>query len=174
MKEIWKDILGYEGKYQVSNAGKIKNVVRGTIKAGQIQKDGYEKLVLYKDNFYKSYYVHRLVLTTFIGNGKDKDQANHLDGNKANNYLENLEWCTRGENMKHADKLGLRKMPKGKDHYKALLTEKEVLMIREKYHNRGSTLSKLAREYKANVGSVYNIVKGISWKHLPMPNTIKE
>lgn len=107
MVEIWKDIPNYKG-YQVSNLGNVKNVNTEKILKGGIKR-GYREVILIKDNKRKYKLVHRLVAETFIPNMNDYPQVNHIDGNKLNNNISNLEWCTRSENMKHAYKIGLEK-----------------------------------------------------------------
>lgn len=99
MKEIWKDIIGYEGIYKISNKGRIKNKYK--ILKQVLDKDWYYRIGLSKDNNRKYYYVHRLVLQTFVPNPNNYPVVNHKDQspnkkNKivANNNVENLEWCT--------------------------------------------------------------------------------
>lgn len=107
-KEIWKDIEGYEGLYQVSNLGRVKsNLRKGRILKPSTTHDGYYNLTLSKNGQLKTYRVHRLVCSAFISNPLNKSEVNHIDGNKKNNSIENLEWCTRSENAKHAHKTGL-------------------------------------------------------------------
>lgn len=108
MKEIWKDIPGYEGLYQASNLGRIRSLIRNKILIGGI-KNGYREVILCKNGKRKYMLVHRLIAQTFLENKKNKPQINHIDGNKHNNNVNNLEWCTRSENMKHAYKIGLQK-----------------------------------------------------------------
>ena len=118
--EIWKDIKGYEGLYQVSNLGRIKSLDRiivypnnmssrffkSKIQKPCLNSNGYLFCDLYKNSNRKRFYIHRLVLTSFIGLEKGKD-VNHINGIKTDNKLSNLEWLTRSENMKHAFKIGL-------------------------------------------------------------------
>lgn len=120
MEEIWKDIEGYEGLYQVSNMGRIKSLERYKENHGKLQKveekiktiniknSGYQFVQLYKNNKYKNLMVHRLVAQAFIPNVDNKPQINHIDGNKLNNNVTNLEWCTNSENNKHAWNTGLK------------------------------------------------------------------
>lgn len=118
--ELWKDIKGFEGRYAVSTYGRIKSLPRSVDNhTGKIEiKErilkqrpdfkGYMRIDL-KDNNGKRCYlgVHRIVAMTFIDNPLNKPQVNHIDGNKANNRVENLEWNTNSENQKHAYKMGL-------------------------------------------------------------------
>lgn len=114
MKEIWKDIVGYEGLYQVSNLGEIKRLPRiwndnhHFLKEkilNQIDCFGYKRVMLYKNKKYKYYFVHRLVIETF--KGKNNLQVDHIDGNKSNNSLLNLEYVTSKENVRRAWQKGL-------------------------------------------------------------------
>lgn len=124
-KEVWKDVLGYEGLYKVSDLGNIISLPRkGTIKTEKllkpkIDKDGYLCVTLYKNNTRKSYHVHRIVAMSFINNYDNLPQVNHIDGNKQNNNINNLEWCTNQENIQHAWEIGLKKRRYGKDNDKS-------------------------------------------------------
>lgn len=106
MEEVWKDIDGYEGLYQVSNMGKVRSLKRnntnGKILRKCINKRGYEVVYFSKGNKKYAQRVHRLVAIAFIPEAKNKPQVNHIDGNKLNNCMNNLEWCTQSENIKHA------------------------------------------------------------------------
>ncbi len=97
--EIWKDIKGYEGKYQCSNLGNIKSLVykKPKILKPRLDKDGYLKVILYKDGP-KEFRVHRLIADTFISHSNDLCIVNHKDENKSNNCVDNLEWCNANYN----------------------------------------------------------------------------
>ena len=101
MKELWKDIKGYEGLYQVSNLGRVKRVTTSRILKGCKDKDGYLKVILCKNNIKSTKTVHRLVAQAFIPNTENKLEVNHIDEDKANNTVNNLEWSTRKENLNH-------------------------------------------------------------------------
>lgn len=109
-KEIWKDINGYEGYYQISNLGRIKAMKRKVsdrqtrnekVKKCVLHRSGYMKCLLYKGNKYKSKLIHRLVAEAFIFNPENKPQVNHIDSNRTNNVVDNLEWCSSSENRIH-------------------------------------------------------------------------
>ena len=109
MDEIWKDIEGYEGYYQVSNKGRIKGIrlmyqytEERILKPFSNQKGrGYLKVKLIKNGTGKYAYVHRLVALAFIDNPNHYTEVNHKDENPKNNTVENLEWCTRSYNMSY-------------------------------------------------------------------------
>lgn len=94
IKEIWKDIPNYEGLYQASNLGKIKSLYRNKILSPCKDKDGYLKVLLYKNKKRKNISVHRLIALTFLDNYDNFPVVNHKDENKQNNRVDNLEWCT--------------------------------------------------------------------------------
>lgn len=130
MTEIWNDIPGYEGRYQVSNLGRVKSLPRQRPgrknKHGQVTScslpgcirsvalryvGGYPCVTLGR----KSLHVHRLVALAFHPNPDNKPCVNHKDGNKENNHSDNLEWCTKSENGKHAYQvLGIKHPHKGR------------------------------------------------------------
>lgn len=124
MEEIWKDIKGYKGLYQVSNLGRVKSLERYQQNHSKLQKveeklktihtksNGYQYVQLYKDNIMKNLHIHRLVAQAFIPNPENKPQINHIDGNKQNNNIDNLEWSTSNENNKHKWDIGLQKPSK--------------------------------------------------------------
>lgn len=99
--EIWKDVVGYEGLYRVSNLGNIYSVYSKRNKAQQKSIHGYMLVQLWKNNVGTHCSVHRIVASAFIENPLNKPQINHIDEDKTNNRVENLEWCTQVENHNH-------------------------------------------------------------------------
>ena len=117
-KEIWKDIEGFEGLYQVSNMGRVKSLERtvwnkGTgyymtvseriLKANNVGK-GYLQVKLFKDGKRKTCYIHRIVATAFLDNPKNYNEVNHKDEDKTNNCVDNLEWCSHSYNNNYGTK----------------------------------------------------------------------
>lgn len=124
MEEIWKDIENFEGLYQVSNLGNIKSfpkkgsyktiIMKPFIVSGKKTK-GYYGIELRKNSKRFPKLVHRLVAETFIPNPNNLLQVNHINGNRLDNRVDNLEWCTQSDNIKHAYKNGLMKPKFGKN-----------------------------------------------------------
>jgi len=164
-KEIWKDIPEYEGLYQVSNFGRVKALNYHRTKEEKIiipSKSGrYLHVNLYKNGKSKTYSVHKLVLKAFIGDSIL--DCNHKDGIKSNNYLNNLEYCTHNENIKHAVETGLRD-GKGEKNVKAKLTANIVKNIRENKYNL--TREEFAVCYNVYISTIDKIRQNITWKHV--------
>lgn len=110
-EEIWKDVEGFNGRYQISNIGRVKSILktRTKIRVPRIHSTGYFCLNLTLNYKWKSIVIHRLVAQAFIPNPENKPQVNHIDGNKLNNCVSNLEWVTRLENVRHSWDTGLSK-----------------------------------------------------------------
>ena len=119
MEEVWKDIQGYEGLYQVSTQGRVKSLERmipyskgmrkipEKIMQLELNTDGYWRLKLANGTTKKNKKIHRLVAEAFLPNPEGKRCINHIDGDKSNNCVDNLEWVTHKENMEHAVENGL-------------------------------------------------------------------
>lgn len=113
--EEWRDIKGYDGKYQVSNHGRVRSLeyhnTKGIKRIGilkpALDKKGYKRCALSKNNILRTFKVHRLVAETYIPNPFNYPQVNHIDGNKQNNNVDNLEWCNNSHNQLHAYAVGL-------------------------------------------------------------------
>jgi hypothetical protein len=138
MEEVFKDIEGYEGLYQVSNLGRVKSLIYQGVARDRILKagkdsQGYLLINLYKLKKPKSSSIHRLVASAFLPNEDCKSQVNHLDANKENNNVNNLEWSTPAENINHAINLGLmnRQREKTKEAHSIPVIDKKTQIIYE-------------------------------------------
>lgn len=151
MKEIWRDIKGYEGLYQVSNLGKVKSLEKIQIfpNGGKVVREekilktnktynGYLNVRLYKNKKVKGFGVHRLVAQEFIDNPKNLPQVNHINCNKTDNKINNLEWCDASYNQNHAIKSGRVKVHKviQYDLNKNFIKEWDSIKEIAKYYNK--------------------------------------
>ncbi len=180
MKEIWKDIKGYEGKYQVSNFGRVKSlyqeymggwrkqqlIVRPeTILKSPCNSDGYPLVGLSKNNKRKSFKVHRLVAQEFIPNLYNLPEINHKNGNKNDNSINNLEWCTPQENVIHGINILGNRRAYGIRQHLAKLNDDLVKKIKMEF-NEGKTPYELSPIYNVNARTLYRIKNNETWKHV--------
>lgn len=105
---MWKDIKDYEGLYEISDEGEVRNYVTKKLLTGDINNFGYYRVKLYKNNKQKTFFRHRLVAQAFIPNPNNFSEVNHIDGNKSHNYKENLEWSSRTHNEREAHRLKIK------------------------------------------------------------------
>lgn len=113
--KAWRPVVGYEGLYEVSNTGEIRSIARKGTRGGILTQSTsnqkhYAHVLLTKGCKCKTTSVHRIVAQAWLPNPEHKDQVNHIDGNKLNNNVENLEWATAYENIRHAFRTGLKDM----------------------------------------------------------------
>lgn len=177
IEETWYDIPGFEGKYQLSSILRVRSLDRvfpyvksgtkilrkrkGRILLKRKTKNGYHTVYFMAPSL-KTMYLHKLVALVHLPNPKNKKEVNHIDGNKNNNNISNLEWVTRHENIEHAFKNRLIVPSKGVDQSSTKLTEKEVLEILKS----NLTSRKIAAIYHVAKSTILNIKNGNSWGHL--------
>jgi hypothetical protein len=180
--EIWKDIKDYEGLYQVSSLGNVKSIdraisskngkrifnVNGKPLKGFANKNGYKRVHLTKEHKGKSYFVHRLVAFNFLDKPNYKCEVNHIDGNKFNNFISNLEWVTHSENLQHAFDNGLAKKMMGSKNHKAKLNEDDVREIRKiASQKRNYGRKDIAKKYGVTEKHIQDIVNSKTlWNHV--------
>jgi hypothetical protein len=158
MKEVWQPVVGYEGRYEVSNTGEV-NGPRGALKP-IFHPKGYVQVVLYSNGTGRRFLIHRLVAIHFIPNPNQCPQVNHKDGNKINNVVSNLEWCTASENNSHAVRLLALH---GESRYNCKLTDEQVRSIRSDVR----TQREIAAHYRIAQSGVGRIKSGKIWSWVP-------
>ena len=173
--EIWKDIKGYEGLYQISNLGNVKALekIRNWNARGKqlksvlkekilipVDRNGYSYIILWKDNKIKNCRVHRLVAQAFIENPQSKLEVNHINGIKDDNSIKNLEWVTSEENREHSYRIGIAGI--GEKNASAKLKNYEAEEILKS--NEKSII--LAKKYNISLTTIYKIKNREMWKHI--------
>lgn len=182
MEEIWKDVAGYEGLYQVSNLGRVKSFGRyvrnrfglvwrpGRVLKGGKDNKGYLTVVLCDDKKRHTFKIHKLVARTFVQNLDRKPQVNHIDGNKQNNRVNNLEWCSQSENMAHAWETGLQKRTHKKNDARSIKIAQYTIDMRQV--NVFPSMMEAERQTGINNASISRAVRlggkagGYVWKYV--------
>ncbi len=168
MTEIWCEIAGYEGIYSVSNLGRVRRDMHyrstavGKILKPQHDGKGYLMVGLFLDGLQSKWRVHRLVAIAFCGPRADR-WINHKDGNKHNNWADNLEFVTPSENTIHAYKNGLIKILPSERCSATKLSRRQVEMIRWEYSN-GAPQRAIAKAYKVSQTAVSKIILRKTWR----------
>lgn len=139
-----KDVLGYEWKYKISNLWNLKNIITNKIIKQIYQKSNWYMYVTLYKNWSKQYRFHRLVALSFIKNTNNKPCINHIDGNKRNNIVDNLERCTHSENNYHFNKIWKFNFSEKRKAHLDLITQKTLTPVRQ-YDKRNN----LIKEYKS-------------------------
>lgn len=172
MKEVWADITGYEGFYQVSNLGRVKHLANGIkcnrerFLVGINQGCGYLAVGLSKGGVKKMFLIHRLVAAAFFGDHPGLS-VNHKNGNKHNNRIDNLEYMTLAENNRHARKNGLAGNAIGERVGTAKLTGVKAAEIKRKLKaTGGANIGSIAKEYGVTYGTIHAIFKNRTWRHV--------
>lgn len=180
-QEIWKRVPNSKS-YAVSNFGRVKRLrhekwnslnqsystyAEIILSIGYGNAKGYGRIkIVYADNTSKVCGVHRLVCECFKENPNNLPQVNHKDGDKTNNHHSNLEWSTQASNMQHRiHTLGVEHWKKGEDSNFTILTEKQVRQIPIMLE-QGKTRTQIAKDFNVVKGTITEITKGRSWKHL--------
>lgn len=157
--EVFKNVKGYDGFYQVSDLGNVKSLKSNKFLNGSFDNQFYKRVTFFDKKCYK---IHRLVAIAFIPNPENKPQVNHINGIKHDNRLDNLEWCTGIENMQHANKNNLVPFMKGIKNGRSKLTEIDIIEIRKSK----DTIKKLSYIYKVSTSLLYKIRLNKAWTHI--------
>jgi len=161
-KEIWVDIPGYEGLYKVSNIGRVFSIRNNIILKYRIHNRGYNRVSLCSDKTIDKL-VHRLVAESFYG--KSCLDINHIDGDKKNNNLDNLEYCTKKENTNHAIKIGLIDV-KGENSVCGKLKNKDIYLIRKLHTEYNIQQKTIALIFGVSKNTIYKIMNNRTWCHI--------
>lgn len=167
MTEVWKPIPGFESRYEVSNRGRIRSVDRTIMRAGakrmykklsvvlkpRLDKDGYHFVSIYRNSKPHHLKVHRIVAEAFLQKADSKDEVNHKDFDKINNCVENLEWCSHQQNVRHANSNG-RHGGRGTK----IQAVKDSVVVHTFESTKNAELAGFHR------GAIYKVLNGI-WKH---------
>lgn len=180
--EEWRSVVGYEGIYEVSNLGNVRSIprpinrgIRGITHTKtyrnlrlRVNKYGYHDTHLRDAPTGRSriYEIHRLVASAFIPNPEGKPTVNHMDSNRTNNSVSNLEWATHKENITHGMKHGKIPDMKGSSNHMSRLTAEDVLLLRSEWKTGLYTYQSLADKYGHSHGCVFCVITRRSWGHL--------
>src|SRR5699024_2371537 len=170
----WAPVIEYEGIYAVSTHGRVKRVVdaaTGGHKAGHLMavrtyRNQYKGYALSRDGKTRYILAHRLVAKAFLPRDPQRPEVNHKDGNRANNHLDNLEWCSRSENVAHArDVLKTARPASGERNGKTSLTLAEVRLMRRLHDTEGMRPVDIAKRLGRPYNQVQRSVKRVRWIH---------
>lgn len=165
IKEIWKDVPGYEELYQVSSNGDVYSLISGKDLKPCSNDKGYQIVKLYSEPFNGTTTpIHRLVALAFLPNPDNKPQVNHKNGVKTDNRVENLEWMTSQDNVRHA----YRNKLKSNDCQKSpttIFNNSQVSEMRRMF-SEGMTYREVANHFNARYDTTWKLIKGINYKNL--------
>ncbi len=163
MKEKWRDVIGYEGYYQVSDHGNIRHVANGILKqTNRNKKAKYLCVHLSVNGNAKVISVHRLVARAFLGEPSSDQEVRHLDGNPRNNCLTNIAWGTKKENRRDRSLHGRDNLPFGEAASWSILTENKVRLIRASTDTRKN----LVIQFNVSPSTIDDVRKRRTWKHV--------
>lgn len=176
--EIWKDIKGYKGYYQISNKGRVKSLSRKKHLRNNIYyytdeiilkpgvTNGYQIVVLQKNKIKNTFLVHHLVLKHYVKlkkQNRKNNVCNHINGLKHDNRDKNLEWCSQKENAKHSCMILKKNI--GSDHYKSILNENILRKIKNKLKQK-IKVCVIAKQFNVSPNVISHIKNNRTWKHI--------
>lgn len=189
--ECWREVVGYEGLYEVSDHGQVRSldrIVNQVNRWGSVNRqhrksvllkqtkksNAYMQVGLYREGVFKSALVHRLVAEAFIRSMLPLEQVNHIDGDHGNNNIANLEICSAKENSLHSVRTGLypfgdrngsriHKRPSGDNNPASKLTSKDIALIKS-LRADGKTLREISSHFPVGISSISNVLRGNTWR----------
>lgn len=165
MTEVIKEIKGYEDRYTISNLGLVRSLLTGKLLNPGITKFGYKRVNLRnKDGKSKSYFVHRLVAMNFIPNPNNYHEVNHIDCDRLNNRIDNLEWVSKEQNILHSFKYG-SKTNKGIKNPNSKLTLEDINAIKSLYKIKRFSNVFISKLFGVCSSSIDNIINEITWSN---------
>lgn len=162
MEEVWKDIVGLEGHYQVSDKSRVRNVKTGRVLKTGTKNQGYEQVRFSVNGIKTTKKVHRLVAEAFIPNPSSLPYINHINSVRDDNRIENLEWCTAQHNVQHGYDSGSNSNS-GENHPTAILDWDSVFEMR-KLHSEGESYSSISKKFGVKYDTAWKAIKGKNWK----------
>lgn len=172
VNEIWLPVPKWEDLYEVSNLGNVRSIRKNKLLKPSLTYRGYLLVGLSKKHTRETWLIHRLVATAFIPNPNNLEQVNHVDGNKLNNILGNLEWCTRLQNVAHARQIGLVNSDKGNKPIPIIQYDKEMVQIQT--FESGIEAAKTTGFFQSGINHCLKgrlkTYKGYVWRYEITPN----
>jgi len=164
-RDIIVDSIDYTGIYQVSNYGRVWSIKRQSFLKEGRSSNGYLHVTLCKNKIHKTYSIHKLVLTAFKRPKKWFEECRHLDRDRQNNHIDNLEWGSNCDNYKDRIRHGTDNK-RNEDHHMAILTNEQVIEIRDKYKTGKYSQRDLAKEYSVTQVNIWYIVNYITFEDI--------
>lgn len=166
VKEIWKPIKGYSNKYFVSNLGQIKSLKSNKIRKPELHSDGYLKIKLWRNNKPKSFLIHKLVAKYFLKVVPGKTKVSHIDGNKMNNTISNLEWTTQKEVVERSWKLGKSTLHTSRNVFIYQYSKDEKLIrVFESVVDAAKSVNRSTRSITRVLDGRFHTSAGFIWKY---------